>query len=108
MDIDRKLRDILEKGAKVSKAAFEKAGDAVQEFSDKSVVRLERKQLENRRDTKYTELGRAVAVSFMEKGQNVFKSDTQEGQAFVQEILPLLDEIAGLDRAISGKDSRQE
>ncbi len=108
MDFDRKLRDILEKGAKASKTAFEKAGDAVQEFSDKSVVRLERKQLESRRNTKYTELGRAVAVSFMEKGQNVFKPDTQEGQALMQEILPLLDEISGLDRAICGKDSPQK
>lgn len=56
-EIESKLRSFVTKGAEVSKEMFEKAGDKVQDFSDKSLIKLEKKQLESKQEKKFSELG---------------------------------------------------
>ena len=41
-----KMKDFFDKSVEASKSAFEKAGDAVQDFGDKSVAKIEIKKLE--------------------------------------------------------------
>lgn len=60
-EVTQKIKDFFSRSAKASKEAFEKAGDKVQEFSDKSVIRLEKKQLENKLDAKYLEMGKKIS-----------------------------------------------
>lgn len=47
----------MQKGAEASKNAFEKAGDAVQDFSDKSVLKIEIKKLENKKNELFSQIG---------------------------------------------------
>lgn len=61
-NLSKKMKNFFTNGAKASKEAFVKAGDKVQEFSDKSLIKIEKKQLENKLNTKYSELGQKIYV----------------------------------------------
>ncbi len=56
-NIEDKLKNVISKSAEVSKDVFKKTGDAVQNFSDKSVLKFEIKQLTSKRNKLYSELG---------------------------------------------------
>ena len=75
-EIETKVKDVLSKGAKASKDAFDKASDKVQVFTDKSVLRIEKHQFETKRDVKYKELGMKLSQLLCE-GATV-TSDNQE------------------------------
>lgn len=94
-----KVKDFFNKGAKASKEAFEKAGDRVQEFSDKSVIRLEKKQLESKLDAKYAEIGKLI----LESGASVsFSSDgdTEKYSELVQASKNLKENIAEKEESL--------
>lgn len=59
-EIGSKLKSFMTKGAEVSKEMFEKAGDKVQDFSDKSLVKIEKKKLESKQEQKFLELGQKI------------------------------------------------
>ena len=61
-----KMKEYLDKGVEVSKEALSKAGDAVQDFSDKSVTKIESHQLVSRQNKEYRSLGHAVLKFFEE------------------------------------------
>lgn len=62
-ELGKKVKDLFTKGAEASKEAFVKAGDKVQNFTDKSVLKIEKKQLESKLNDKYAELGKIVAAA---------------------------------------------
>ena len=61
-----KIKSVFSEGAKASKEAFEKAGDKVQNFTDKSVTKLEIHKLETKRDCKYEEMGLKLSQMLLE------------------------------------------
>lgn len=94
-EIGSKLKEMFSKGAKASKEAFEKAGDKVQTFTDKSVVKLEKHQLETKRDCKYEELGLKLSQMLAEGA--VISSENKEDIEILnniqEEIINLSDKI---------------
>ena len=52
-EISGKVKDLFTRGTQASKEALEKAGDKVQDFTDKSVTKIEIHKLETKRDCKY-------------------------------------------------------
>ena len=60
MDFIEKAKTVFGKSAEASKNAFAKAGEAVQDFSDKSVMKLEIKQYEAKLNQEYANLGKTV------------------------------------------------
>lgn len=61
-NIEDKLKTVISKSAEVSKDVFKKTGDAVQNFSDKSVLKFEIKQLTSKRQKLYTDLGKKISA----------------------------------------------
>lgn len=114
-DFETKLKDAFSKGASASKKAFQKAGDAVQKFSDKSVIKIERQQLVNKRAKLYKELGEQFSEIMAIKGVDITKlsesfektpvlKDKITGLKSTQkEILSLTKEIADHDKALKDK-----
>lgn len=93
-ELGEKLKGWFSKGAKVSKEAFEKAGDKVQEFSDKSVIRIEKKQLESKLEKKYEEVGEKVVALLEAEAISIKnKDDKVVFKAFLEEINKIKDEI---------------
>ncbi len=68
---EQKIKDFLSKSAEVSKNAFSKATDAVQKFSDKSVLKIQIQNQKSARSKKYTELGELVSELLSKKGAEI-------------------------------------
>ncbi|MCR4736066.1 MAG: hypothetical protein K5829_13800 [Treponema sp.] len=66
-NVEDTLKNVISKSAEVSKDVFSKAGDAVQNFSDKSVLKFEIKQLDSKRNKMYTELGKIISELYNTK-----------------------------------------
>lgn len=101
-EIGNKLKEIFSNGAKASKEAIEKAGDKVQDFTDKSMIKYEKHQLEVKRDCKYEELGLKLSQLLMEGATVSFKntSDIQIIDDIQKEIIELSDKINEKDKLL--------
>jgi len=97
MSIEETLKSFLSKSAEVSKNAFTKAGDAVQEFSDKSVVKLDKKKLEMQKSKKLSELGALAYDAFTKDNKSTFSSSDEAAKL-------LIDELKVLDKQIEEKE----
>lgn len=95
-DVESKVKTFFSKTAKVSKDAFEKAGTKVQDFSDKSVIKIEKHQLETKRDCKYEELGFKVSQLLLQGAEitGVNSDEIEIVKDIQNQIIQLSDEIA--------------
>lgn len=93
-----KMKEYLDKGVEVSKEALTKAGDVVQDLSDKGVTKIETHQLVSRQNKEYRALGQAVRQFF---------EDNPSGSLTAQDsrIAGIITEIQRLDKEI---DLREE
>ncbi|MCI5645534.1 hypothetical protein [Treponema porcinum] len=64
-ELKEKFKQGVDKVVTSSKKAIGKAGVAMQDFSDKSVIRIEKHQLETKREAEYIRLGELVAARFL-------------------------------------------
>ncbi|MCR5187310.1 MAG: hypothetical protein K6C97_00135 [Treponema sp.] len=99
-EIGNKVKDLFEKGTKATKEALEKAGDKVQDFTDKSVVKIEKHQLENKRDLKYEEMGLKLSQMLIE-GAKVTSDNADD----VKILEGLQEEIKNLSDQIREKEN---
>ncbi|MCK9171389.1 MAG: hypothetical protein M0P01_13330 [Treponema sp.] len=86
-------KNALDKGVEVSKKALDKAGAAVQDFSDKSVVRIEKHQFETKREEKIKDLGKLVADKIIGEKQVSVSAEDSDVSALISGIKHLNDEI---------------
>ena len=76
-DLGNKVKALFSKGVESSKEALEKAGDKVQDFTDKSVTRIEIHKLETKRDCKYEEMGLKLSQMLLE-GASITSSNPED------------------------------
>lgn len=107
MDILDKVKEYLDKGMEVSKEALSKAGDAVQDFSDKSVTRIEARQLASRRDKEFRSLGQAVCQLFRDDPATRLAADDSRISGILQEIQRLDKEIERREESLRGESGTQ-
>ena len=60
-DLESKFKEIGKKVAEVSKSAFDKASDKVQDFTDKSILKIDIKKLQVKQNQLYKNLGEKVS-----------------------------------------------
>ena len=94
-ELKKRINQIFSKGAEASKEAFEKAGDKVQSFTDKSVTKIEKKQLENKLEVKYAALGKQIASILDSEDKIIIKDEetSAEVKKLQSEIIELLQKI---------------
>lgn len=90
----------LEKGYAASKKGLAKAGVALQKFSDKSVVAVEKKQAESKRKKAYTKLGEVVAKKLSAKTAEPLSASDEEVSALLKEISALNKEISKYEKQL--------
>lgn len=98
-----KMKEYLDKGVEVSKDALSKAGDAVQDFSDKSVTKIEARQLVSRRNREVRALGQAVRQFFEENPAASLSADNGAICGILQEIDRLEKEIADREESLKAR-----
>ncbi|AEE17159.1 hypothetical protein [Treponema brennaborense] len=100
-----KMKDYLDKGVEVSKDAFSKAGEAVQDFGDKSVLRIEIKQLEGKLNREYESLGEHVYGFFETNAAESLSADDSEISGILAEIKRLRAEMEKREDSLAGTRS---
>ncbi len=103
-----KMKEYLDKGVEVSKEALSKAGDAVQDFSDKSVTKIESHQLVSRQNKEYRLLGEAVEKFFAENPGASLSADNSVISGILEEIRRLEKEIAQREESLKSKEHHAE
>jgi len=87
-------KNAIDKGVEVSKKALDKAGSAVQNFSDKSVIRIEKHQFETKRDDQLMSLGKLVAEKVISGTSTSFSAEDSDISVIIDQIKLLNEEIA--------------
>lgn len=95
MDFVEKAKEIFGKSAEVSKKAVSKAGNAIQEFSDKTVLKVDINKLESKKKDQLAEFGSYVI--------SVMKEQDLESR-FDEKALEYIKEIENISRDIQDKE----
>jgi hypothetical protein len=99
-----KVKDFMDKGVEVSKTALTKAGDAVQDFSEKSVIRIDIKKLESKLEKLINELGSYVFDKFnSENAASVYASE-EKIASIIKNINEVKNQIASKTEELEKKD----
>lgn len=99
-ELENKVKVWFSKGAKASKEAFEKAGGKVQDFTDRSVLKVEKKQLETKRETYFSELGKKLYELFVNNSIELTINNEEEKKA----LLKIKKDIELVNEQIEEKD----
>lgn len=98
-EFNKKAKDEFKKVTSATKSAFEKFGDKVQGFTDKTVTKVKKNQLETERSCKYEELGMKVSAMLLEGAE--IKSENQND---IEILNSLQKEIAEISKKIAEKE----
>ena len=93
----------LDKGMEASKTALNKASSAVQDFSDKSIVRIEKHQFETKKEEQLLALGKKVLEKLSGDAAAVLRGDDADIAAIVAEIKHCDEEIVKREEALAQK-----
>lgn len=99
-EIGNKVKEMFSRGTKASKEALEKAGDKVQDFTDKSVTRIEIHKIETKRDCKYEEMGLKISQMLLE-GASITSSNPDD----IRILNDIQEEIKNLSEQIKQKEN---
>ena len=99
-EIGSKVKELFSRGTEVSKEALAKAGDKVQDFTDKSVTKIEIHKLETKRSCKYEEMGLKLSQMLLQGA-----SITCENPEDIKILSEIQEEIKNLAEQISEKEN---
>ena len=99
-EIESKVKEIGKKVAEVSKSAFDKASDKVQDFTDKSILKIDIKKLQVKQNELYKNLGEIVSKILSDEIINQLGIDNPK-----ENILSIQNEIIELEKQIQQKQS---
>ena len=102
-EFKEKMKGGFDKFVLSTKKAFGKAGSAVQDFSDKSVIRIEKKQFESKRDAQYEKLGAYVAGIFLAGERTTVSKDEETVAAALAEIIKFNEEIKNREESLAAE-----
>lgn len=109
-NVEDKIKSFIDKSAKTSKKMFKKVSEAVQTFSDVSVIKIERQQLKNKRDKKYQEIGELLSNLLTQKNADILNleklSKVQNNLQDIETIKQLQKEITTLTKQIKDQDKK--
>ena len=103
MDTDEmktKLKNFISKSSDVTKSAFSKASNAVQKFSDKSVLKIEIKQMESKKEKLFTKIGKHLSSILAHENvdlMNLHNSNDEKITTLIEEIKTFQAEIVQLN-----------
>lgn len=107
-EFKEKVRDGVGKVVESSKKAIGRAGEAVQDFSDKSVIRIEKHQFESKREAVYVRLGTIVAEKLLSDNSATVSAGEEEIAALLQEIAAFNAEIARREAQLAADGRKAE
>lgn len=101
-EIESKVKEIGKKVAEVSKSAFDKASDKVQDFTDKSILKIDIKKLQSKQSDLYKNLGEKVSKLLSDGSLKQLDIENPEEK---ENVLYIQNEIVELEKQIQQKQS---
>ena len=101
-DLESKFKEIGKKVAEVSKSAFDKASDKVQDFTDKSILKIDIKKLQSKKDELYKNFGERISKLLCDGTLKEFAIESQEEK---EKLISIQNEILDLEKQIQQKQS---
>lgn len=101
-DLETKFKEIGKKVAEVSKSAFDKASDKVQDFTDKSILKIDIKKLQSKKDELYKNFGERISKLLCDGTLKEFAIESQEEK---EKLISIQNEILDLEKQIQQKQS---
>ena len=98
-EIGTKVKELFSRGTEASKEALAKAGDKVQDFTDKSVTKIEIHKLETKRECKYEEMGLKLSQMLLQ-GASITCSNPDD----IKILNDIQEEIKNLADQIKAKE----
>lgn len=90
-----------------SKEAANKAGVALQDFSDKSVIKFEIHQFDSKLKANYTKLGKIAADRFIADAGDSVRRDDAQITPIIEEVIAFKAEIAKREQLLAQKDAQK-
>lgn len=100
--LESKVKEIGKKVAEVSKSAFDKASDKVQDFTDKSILKIDIKKLQSKKDELYKNFGERISKLLCDGTLKEFAIESQEEK---EKLISIQNEILDLEKQIQQKQS---
>ena len=94
------MKNFISKSSDVTKSAFSKASNAVQKFSDKSVLKIEIKQMESKKEKLFTKIGKHLSSVLSNENvdlMNLQNSNDEKISTLIEEIKTFQAEIVQLN-----------
>lgn len=104
-ELKEKFKSGMDKFVESSKKALAQAGNAVQDFSDKSVIRIEKHQLESKKDEQLKKLGILAAEKFLNDESAVLSASEEAVVEILQEIRRLNGDISNREDKLKAEAS---
>lgn len=101
-DLETKFKEIGKKVAEVSKSAFDKASDKVQDFTDKSILKIDIKKLQSKKDELYKNFGERISKLLCNGSLKELEIENQEEK---ENLLSIQNEIEELEKQIQQKQT---
>ena len=101
-EIESKVKENGKKVAEVSKSAFDKASDKVQDFTDKSILKIDIKKLQSKQSDLYKNLGEKVSKLLCDGSLKQLDIENPEEK---ENVLSIQNEIVELEKQIQQKQS---
>lgn len=101
-DLETKFKEIGKKVAEVSKSAFDKASDKVQDFTDKSILKIDIKKLQSKKDELYKNFGERISKLLCDGSLKELEIENQEEK---ENLLSIQNEIEELEKQIQQKQT---
>lgn len=100
-----KVKGIFDRGINASKKALGVAGEAVQDFSDKSVLRIEKKQLEGKLKKQYELLGEYACDFYLQKRTSSLSIKDESVARILLEVKRIKAEIETRELSLAEDDN---
>lgn len=97
------VKTAVDKGINASKVALTNAGTAIQNFGDRSVLRIEKAQFENKFKRDITILGELVYNKFANEGLESISIADEDVVTLITEMKKFKDEAAHRDEILKAK-----
>lgn len=103
MELKEEMKKYFEKGVQSSKEALSKAGEAVSRFSDESVVRIEKHQLQGKLKEDMQTLAAQVLKLFEEDDKKTISKADESLSPILNAIKETKEKIATLEEQLAKK-----
>jgi hypothetical protein len=103
-----KLKDCFDRGVEISRKALEKADNAVQQFGEQSVLRLDINSLRSKKEKQFAKLGEFVYADFTEKNMTQVNREDNDIVSAMVEVEDIEKEIEKREKKLKKLEEKSE